>query len=241
MEENNIENSAVNIVENKDNTQKQIAGAILIAGLLIAGAILLKGNGAQDKPVSQEDQLKKISLTIESSDYVLGSLDAKVTIVEYSDFQCKYCGKFHNEAEKAIRENYIANGKVSFIYRDYAFLGEQSIKAAEAARCAGDQTKFWEYHDYLFDHQGGESGVEFSNINLKSFAKNIGLNEVEFNQCFDSGKYAQAVAQSIVDASKIGVQSTPKAFILKNGKVVDMINGAEPSAMVIEKIEKALK
>ncbi len=244
MEENKNENSVLNEVKNTispANNQRQIAGAIIIAGLLIAGAILLKGNTTQDKPLTEEDQFKNVSVKIEPSDYVLGNLDAKVAIIEYSDFQCPYCEKFYQEGEKTIRENYVATGKVSFVYRDYAFLGEESIKAAEAARCAGNQGKFWEYHDYLFDHQGGENAGNLSTTNLKSFAKEIKLNTADFDQCLDSGKYTEAVANSFTEGEKIGVQATPSTLIVKNGKVIDFIKGAQSSAVVIEKLEKALK
>ena len=87
----------------------------------------------------------------------LGDAGAKVTIVEFADFQCPFCGRFQQTVYPQIKSDYIDTGKAAFIYQDFSFLGEESTVAAEAAKCAGDQGKFWEYHDYLFTHQKGEN------------------------------------------------------------------------------------
>jgi protein-disulfide isomerase len=237
----------INIIIQKtmqNNDTKQIAGAILVVGVLIAGAILLRGS----KPVAVvTPAVKDTGITVTTlapvgaGDKTIGSPLAKVTVVVYEDFQCPFCGKFFIETEKNIRDSYIKNGSVQFVYRDFAFLGPESIRAAEAARCAGDQGKFWEYHDYLFTHQNGENEGSFSDPNLKSFAKNIGLEASSFNACLDGEKYAQAVADSKTEGNAAGVQGTPKGFILKDGKTVATIDGAEPFAMVKTKIDSALK
>jgi protein-disulfide isomerase len=112
---------------------------------------------------------------ISSSDFVLGNTEAKVAIVLYTDFQCPFCGKFFKEVEETLLNNYAEQGKIKFVHRDFAFLGLESLKAAEAARCAGDQNKFWEYHDYLYTHQNGENQGNFSDPNLKSFAGSLKL------------------------------------------------------------------
>ena len=112
---------------------------------------------------------------ISSSDFTLGNPQAKVALVLYEDFQCPFCGRFFGDSEKSIRDTYVTNGSVQLVYRDFAFLGPESIKASEAARCAGDQGKFWQYHDYLFTHQNGENQGNFSSLNLKLFAKEMEL------------------------------------------------------------------
>ena len=137
--------------------------------------------------------------------------------------------------------NYVKNEDVLFVYRDWAFLGPESVRSAEAARCAGDQDKFWQYHDYLYAHQNGENEGTFSDPNLKSFAKNLGLNSTTFDQCLDGNKYAQAVADSKDEGTKAGVQGTPKGFILRDGKIVSTIDGAESLSTVKQKIDTALK
>jgi protein-disulfide isomerase len=159
----------------------------------------------------------------------------------YEDFQCPWCGRFVSESEQVVRDNYVKNGSVQFVFRDFAFLGPESEGAAEAARCAGDQGQFWQYHDYLFAHQGRENQGAFSADNLKSFAEILGLDKGAFAKCLDSGKYAQAVADSKTAGESAGVTGTPKGFILKNGKIVDTIDGYLPLSAVKQKLDNALK
>lgn len=233
MEENNIEKQS-------NNSQKQIAGAIIIAGLFIAGAILLKDSRSPQVvngvPVVAQTQIKMLP-----DDRTVGDPKAKLTIVLYEDFQCPFCGKFFQESEELIRNTYVKSGDVKIIYRDFAFLGSESMRSAEAARCALDQNKFWEYHDYLFTHQNGENRGNFSDPNLKSFASKLGLDRPTFDKCLDDGKYVQAVIDSTNEGKQVGVQGTPKGFILKNGKTVATIDGAEPFLTVKQKIDSALK
>jgi len=226
-------------MENKD--QKTIISVILIVGVLIAGAILLKGS----KPLAPANPIKNNSFsnitTITTEDRVFGNRQAKVIFVLYEDFQCPWCGKFFQESEQTVRDTYVKNGDVLLVYRDYAFLGPESVSAAEGAECAGDQGKFWEYHDYLFAHQSGENKGNFSDQRLKSFAQSLGLNSTVFNLCLDSAKYAKTVATSKIEASAAGVNGTPKGFIIKDGEIVDSIDGYLQLGVVQQKIEAALK
>ncbi|KKQ07340.1 MAG: DSBA oxidoreductase [Parcubacteria group bacterium GW2011_GWB1_36_5] len=247
----------INVVKKNNNSQLQIAGAIIITGVIIAGAILLKNTS----PGTINGESTNIVLAkVDADDRTLGSPKAKVTLISYGDFQCPFCGAITGLAPedadtikylKRIDPNwspllpgimdYIKNGDVQFVYRDFTFLGPESIKSAEAARCAGDQAKFWEYHDYLYAHQNGENRGNFSNSYLKSFAKNLSLNTADFNKCLDENKYAQAVADSTNKGKSAGVTGTPKGFILKNGKIVSTIDGAESWTTVKPKIDSALK
>ena len=254
MEENNTENKSI---ESKNDGQKQIAGAILIVGILIAGAILLKGTGSVT-PNGSGVPITTLA-PVGPKDRVLGNKNAKVTLILYEDFQCPFCGAVsgledNTDAIKYLKQvdptwtpflpevnNYVKRGEVQFVYRDWAFLGTESIKSAEAARCAGDQGKFWEYHDYLYGHQRGENKGNFSNTNLKIFAKGLGLNTTSFNQCLDSGKYTQAVVDSKNEGVSAGITGTPKGFILRDGKIVSTIDGAEPWTAVKTKLDNALK
>jgi len=245
----------------QNNDQKPIVSAIIIVGVLIAGAILLKGSKPPTPQNLVNNELPMTTLApIGDGDRTLGNPKAKVALVLYEDFQCPFCGAISGlePNEPAIQylkqkdpswtpfmpeilNNYVKNGKVLFVYRDFAFLGPESIRTAEAARCAGDQGKFWEYHDYLYSHQNGENQGNFSDPHLKSFAKDLGLSTTAFNQCLDGNKYAQAVTDSKNEGDKAGVTGTPKGFILRNGKIVATIDGAEPLASVKPKIDAALK
>jgi len=117
--------------------------------------------------------------------------------------------------ERQLEDKYVKTGKIKFVYRVMSFLGEESQWAAEAAECAGEQSKFWEYHDAIFANQKGENQGAFSKDNLKQFAADLKLDTAKFNQCLDSGKYTDKVKKSNDDASKLGVSSTPT--ILLNG------------------------
>ena len=252
-------------IKGDKKSQQQIVGAIILAGVLIAGAILLKG-GKAPEPIAVPNNNNGIPVTtttlapVGAADRTEGNPQAKVTLVLYEDFQCPFCGAVSGSQSNTaliqslkqrdptwtafmpeIINNYVKNGTVLFVYRDWAFLGPESIRAAEAARCAGDQSKFWEYHDYLYAHQNGENQGNFSDPNLKSFAKDLGLNTVDFNKCLDGSKYAQAVADSRTEGTTAGVTGTPKGYILKNGKIVSTIDGAESYTTVKPKIDAALK
>jgi protein-disulfide isomerase len=116
----------------------------------------------------------------------------------------------------------VDTGKVRFGYLNFAFLGDESQWAAEAAECAGDQNAFWEYHDYLFSHQNGENQGAFSKDNLKAFAADMKLDTTAFNTCLDSGKYTQLVTDQTNLGRGLGVQSTP-TFAVNGQPVVGAI------------------
>ena len=228
-----------------NNSQKSIVSAIIIAGVLIAGAILLKGNSSL--PTSENPQVKLEAITlapIKTTENSLGNPQAKITLFLYEDFQCPYCGKFFSEVETNIRDTYVKSGDVQLVYRDFPFLGtfvkpyieanDESIHSAEAARCAEDQGKFWEYHDYLLGHQNGENQGNFSTPHLKSFAKSLGLDTAVFGKCIDSGKYTQAITDSKNEASVAGVTGTPRGFIVTQKDISENTQGEINKALGIK-------
>jgi protein-disulfide isomerase len=164
-----------------------------------------------------------------------GDQNAPVTLIEFSDFQCPYCGKFATETEQQIYDQYIKTGKLRFGYIHFTFLGQESQWAAEASECANDQNAFWPYHDYLFAHQSGENLGAFNKDNLKKFAVTLNLNAEQFNQCLDSGKYTDLVKSQTSMAQNLGVSSTPTMVI--NGKV---LLGAQPFATFQQVIDSDL-
>ena len=155
----------------------------------------------------------------------LGSKDAKVTVIEFADFQCPFCEKWFKDVEPSLKKDYIDSGKVQFVFRHYAFLGQESTWAAEASECANEQGKFWEYHDYLFNHQGAENSGAFSKANLEGFAAVLGLDTQKFNPCLETDKYATNVSTDFTEGQKAGVSGTPATFI--NGLISV---GAQPYA-----------
>lgn len=159
-----------------------------------------------------------------------GDANAPVTIIEFSDFQCPYCGKFATDVGPQIDAQYVASGDVRFGYWHFNFLGDESNWASEASECAADQDAFWEYHDYLVNNPG-----DFSKGNLKTFAEELNLDTKAFNECMDSGKYTELVQSQTNIARQMGVQSTP-SFII-NGKA---IVGAQPFEAFQQAIESLL-
>jgi protein-disulfide isomerase len=166
----------------------------------------------------------------------MGNPNAPVKIIEYSDFQCPYCAQFTTKTEQQIIDAYVATGKVYFEYRSFGgFIGQESVRAAEAAYCAGDQEKFWEMHDIIFANQTGENVGAFTDKRLNAFAKELGLDTGTFDTCFSGGKYADRVSQDGVDARQAKIQATPSFLI--NGKLLE---GAQSFAEFQKEIEAAL-
>ena len=173
-----------------------------------------------------------------------GNPDAPVKIAEYSDFQCPFCARFTKDTEQKLVDTYVATGKVYFTYHSVGnFLGDESVAAAEAAYCAGDQGKFWEYHDMVFANQNGENQGWFTSRRLTAFAETLGLDMTAFDSCFDSGKYADLVSQDKLDATQAGAQSTPTFVITYTAggqTVTRQLVGAQPFSAFQQEIETAL-
>lgn len=213
-----------------------IPGAIVLAGAVIAVAVIYSVKNPSAPNAGNTKTAAVASLpAISSNDFFLGDQNAPVTVVEYGDFQCPFCGRFFKDTELVLFEKYIKTGKVKFIYRDFAFLGTESTWAANAARCAGDEGKFWEYHNYLFGNQLGENQGAFSKNNLKSFALVLGLNKEKFNICLDGDKYAGEIQKQTKAGGEAGVSGTPAVFI--NGKIYV---GALPTATFTQIIDAEL-
>lgn len=160
---------------------------------------------------------------------------AKVQIVEYADFQCPFCEKWFTEIEQSLIKDYVDKGLATFSFHHFAFLGQESTDSANASECANEQGKFWDYHDYLYSHQGQENSGAFSVENLKQFAANLGLDTVKFNSCLDSNKYSKNVQDDIAAGQKAGVNGTPATFI--NGKMV-LFGGNSAGALPYTELKK---
>ncbi|MEM9291500.1 MAG: thioredoxin domain-containing protein [Acidobacteriota bacterium] len=158
-----------------------------------------------------------------------GPENAPVTIVEFSDFECPYCSRVVPTL-KQVEENY--GDKVRFVFRQFPLdFHQQAQKAAEAALCAGDQDKFWDMHGLLFEEQR-----ELQVAQLKDKATRLELNADKFNECLDSGKYAQTVKDDVQAGVLAGVSGTPSMFI--NGR---FLSGAQPYENIIAIIDEELE
>jgi len=238
--------------------------SILIAGVLIAGSLIYStGKKAviQEQNSKPSAQLPQPSLNepsvvenskVEIGDAViLGDAKAPVTLIEYGDYQCPFCASFFKETEPLLIKNYVEKGKVKMAYKNFAFLDQfpggknESHLAAEAAACAADQNKFWEYHDLIFktelEDEKATQGKSENNGNLtvkklESLATELGLNQDQFNSCLEKGKYKEKVQKETDEAQSLGVRATPTFFI--NGQKFE---GALPYSQFQAAIDKLLK
>jgi len=165
-----------------------------------------------------------------------GEPNASITIIEFSDFQCPFCGRFANGALRQIDQTYIQKGLVRFGFQPMIFLGDESGWAAEASECAADQDAFWNYHDLLFEQQAGENQGAFTKDHLKGFAADLRLDAARFNACLDTGKYAQLIRDQTVATQPLGVHSTP-TFIVNGQRLL----GAQPFEVFQRLIEAERK
>lgn len=252
IEEKIGEETDVKMDEKGDGNNLLIPGAIIIAALIIAGAIVYINGGGSGRvanptsPVGANPAAAPpiLSALADGNYPVLGSPSAPVTIVEFGDFQCPFCGKFFRETERQILDQYVKTGKARFAYRDFAFLGDESVAAAGAAACANEQGAFWQYHDalynYLWDNyyaksKPGENVGAFSSANLNRLAADQGLDGARFSACLSGHKYQSDVEKDTADGRARGVNGTPAFFI--NGK---LMVGAQPFSEFKTALEAAL-
>ncbi len=215
-----------------------VVGAIAIAIVIAALLVFMNrpGSSANDAAYEPRDQGGA-----PQDGVVLGDPNAPVRLIGYADFQCPHCLDFWRDVEPALIEEYVATGQVVYEFRNYAFLGSESRRAAQAAACAADQDRFWDFHDLLFLRQGtGNTGV-YSDSNLKRYANTIGEHFDDFDvdaweSCFDAGTYEAAVQQENAQATNQGVRSTPTVLI--NGVAIE---GTQPVDVYRQAIDAALR
>ena len=143
----------------------------------------------------------------------LGNANAPVTLEVYADFQCPACGQFDRQTLPQIIDKYVNTGKVKVVFNHFAFIGDESTRAAEASECANDQGKFWDFASLLYNNQAGENQGAFSDANLAKFAQQLGLDMAKYNQCMTSHLHLAKIQSSTQNGTIRGVSSTPTLFI----------------------------
>jgi len=167
---------------------------------------------------------------------VKGNTNAKVTVIEFADFRCPYCEQFFSQTEPELFKDYVDTGKVKFAFRNYAFLGPASVIAADAAECANDQGKFWEFHDYLYKNQPDESNTTMYNTDtLTQAAVSLGMNDSQFRSCLDGKKDEALANKDLSDGQAAGITGTP-TFVINGTLLV----GAQPYANLKATIDQEL-
>lgn len=193
-----------------------VVGSLAIAGLFIVALVVFNlpgSGGGGDKYVPIERS--QVSGRIE------GASSAPVRIIAFEDFQCPYCKAFTENIAPQLVEDFVEAGVASIEFRPLAFLGPESVAAAEAAECALDQGRFWDYHDLLFLRQGRENSGAFSPSKLKDFARELqdefsDFGVDEFDNCLDSGRKGLLVDKLRSEARSLGINSTPSFLVNGN-------------------------
>ena len=185
---------------------------------------------------SKSDDLTP-QMLMQNGSPLLGDANAKITIVEFGDYQCTYCHLFHENTKDALLQQYVNTGKVNFVFRDFPLNGPDSVLAAEAAYCADDQGKYWQYHDELYKNWGGEKTGWVNQKSLDKFATTVGLDLDKFDKCVSDKKYEQKVTDNYNFGQKIGIDGTP-SFVIFGGKDITKIVGAQPISVFQQVLAK---
>ena len=187
-------------------------------------------------------QLQDVVLSVEGSPFK-GKSGAKVTVVEFSDYQCPFCARHVRETLAALDADYITTGKVKYVFQDFpiASIHPHAFKAHESAHCAGEQGKYWQMHDRLFRSQKATAPTD-----LRAHAETLGLDTGRFQECLDGGRHAAAVRQRLAQGKKATVRGTPTFFVgltdaaQPTVRAVKVIRGAQPYQVFKEAIEELL-
>jgi len=219
--------------------------SIIVAGALVAGAIFLTSNKGADNLAPNANNSGTDSIVvapISDQDHIIGSPDADVIVIEYSDTECPFCKDFHETMQRIIDE-YGKSGKVAWVYRHYPIpqLHSKALKEAEATECAAEQggnDGFWNYIDRVFEVTVSNDTLDPAR--LPEIATEVGLNRVEFEKCLESGKYSLFIDESRADAVAAGANGTPYNIILTKDGQKAPLKGAYPYETVKTIIESIL-
>lgn len=206
--------------------KKGIFAGIVISIVIISVIVAYSSSSVETENLDVRTH-GMISTTMGSS--ILGNPSAQITIVEFGDYQCHQCYNWFHNTKPTVFQNYVDTGKVNFVFMDLAFLGKDSLKAAQASYCAEDQGKYWEYHNQLYTAQESQIDNGWANSQrLKAFAFSLGLDMELFDSCLDSGKYTKRVQYNIAEAKKLGANGTPTFFIVGPDGQQQKLVGAQP-------------
>jgi protein-disulfide isomerase len=219
--------------------KKIVIAAISLMAVMFVGTIAgflnfaPKSNNINQDPAADTEMIfKKLFSPVSVNASALGDEQAKITIVEFADYQCPFCAKFHKETKDSIIQNFVETGKVKFLFKDLIVNDRPNDKAstlaAAASYCAAEQGKYWEYNDEVYKNSQGENTGWVTKDNLKQFANNIRVPDLmRFSDCVESDKYNTIVNENDSLGKNIGLTSTP-TFIFYNGTTPVAVQGAQP-------------
>ena len=203
----------------------------ILIGVLVGGVLSEYGVNSNDS--------KKLTFSklVENGSPVMGSHNAPITILEWGDYQCTFCYKFHQNTLDIINEDFIKTGKVKIIFKDFPLNGPDSKLAAEASYCAQDQEKYWQYHDELYKNWGGERTGWITRESLDKFAEIVDLDIEKFNKCLDDHKYENKVDLLYAFGKEIGIDATPSFLVFNDEKIIK-IRGNQPLEVFLKTFDE---
>jgi protein-disulfide isomerase len=228
--------------------KKALIVGVGLAIIMIGGAVVaVLMNTPPTNRNDNREVIRQIVAPISDNVPVLASEggSSNVTIVEFGDYQCQNCARFHNETKDEILNNFVNTGEVRFVFKDFTIndlpADRASTLAAEASYCAADQGKYWQYHNELYNNSRGENTGWVTEDSLKQFATMIGIQDLtEFSSCLENHTHRDLVEANTQLASGIGLRSTPSFIIISNETVPIAIEGAQPYPVFKRAIEDVL-
>lgn len=253
-------NSGSRISVKKSSFNGLMLGLIVVVGIaaFFAGSYISSLDSDQITQKDLDEAVAKLELKIlqnqlpstqpikisSDDDPVRGNQNAPITIIEFSDFQCPFCARFHVQTLPLLLENYIDSGKVKLVYRDFPIqnIHPNAMPAAVAAECADEQGKYWMYHDKLFENQNQWAKLETEEAiaMFNEYAFEIELNQEQFDECLTSGKYLNEIRNDLNDGRDYGVTGTPGFFIGSDDLGFVELKGAQPFASFKKVIDSQL-
>ena len=224
-------------------TRKNFIILALAIGILFLGVVFYSMTQGSDYDSLTSDAAPSTRTIDPSSSLnpnpvaILGSSEAQVTIIEFGEFQCPSCGFWVATEGQKIRSNLIDTGRAKLVWIDFTFYGPDSIFASEAAYAAGEQGKFWEFHDYLFSKQGRPNDGWASKENLRKYAQAIGLDLAQFDQVLESRKYVTLIQNNFESGKELGVRGTPTFFVIGPDGNSIKIDGPQPYSVFERAVE----
>jgi len=187
-----------------------ITVAAIAVGIVFLGLLVLANRSSDTMALTPPSDPTP---TAQAAGRSVGSADAPATLDVWADFQCPSCGLFSTTTEARLNREYVADGRLRIVFHDFAFIGDESLDAAVAARAAGAQGQFWPYHDWLFANQAGENKGGFRREVLVAIAKELGLDVPTFEQALDDSTLADDVRTETASGSAVPVTATPTLVI----------------------------
>ena len=203
----------------------------IMIGVLVGGVLSEYGVNSNNS-----EKLTSTKL-IENGSPFMGNINAPITIVEWGDYQCTFCYKFHQNTLDIINEDFIKTGKVKIIFKDFPLNGVDSKLAAEASYCAQDQEKYWKYHDELYKNWGGERTGWITRESLDKFAETVDLDLKKFNKCLDDHKYENKIDLLYEFGKEIGINATPSFLVFNDQKMIK-IRGNQPLEVFLKTFDE---